>query len=105
MEVHALDTQRSASVATDAVTVLAGLVGTIGDRAFGQLATEQLDRLVHLNWLTVYRMSDDAPPRLHAGGHLNAEDCVADSFGAYQGGLWRDDQVFALARERVRDGG
>lgn len=105
MEVHALDTQHCAPVATDVIAVLAALVGTIGDHAFGQHAIEQLDGLIHVNWLTVYRMSDDAPPRLLAGGHLNAEDCVADSFGAYRGGLWRDDQVFALARERVRHGG
>jgi len=105
MEVHRLDPQAASTLDTGAGAALAGLVGVIGDRAFGQRAIEQIDRLVPLNWWTVYRMSDATPPSLHAGGHLGAEDCVADSFGAYRGGLWRDDQVFALARERLRGGG
>ena len=105
MELRDIDPGPADVIDADAGAALAGLVGTIGDSAFGQRAIAQIDRLVHLNWWTVYRMFDDAPPRLHAGGHLNAEDCIADSFGAYRGGLWRDDEVFALARDRVRGGG
>lgn len=102
MEVRALESN------TDCMRVpeeAVGLIGVIGDRAYGQRAIEQIDRLVHLNWWTVYRMFDAAPPELHVGGHLHAEDVVADSFGAYRAGLWRDDPVFALARARVRGGG
>src|SRR4051794_9603151 len=102
MEVRLLDSRTDAAKASEATVAL---VGWIGDRAFGQRAIEQLDRLIRLNWWTVYRMFDAAPPELHVGGHLRADDVVADSFGAYRNGLWRDDQVFALARERARGGG
>ena len=105
MECRDLDPPNAGVIDAGVGAALAGLVGTIGDRFFGQRAITQIDRFVRLNWWTVYRMFDDAPPRLHVGGCLNADDCVADSFGAYRRGLWRDDQVFAEARHRVRSGG
>lgn len=102
MEVRPLGTRTGAAEASQTTVALVGL---IGDRSFGQHAIGQIDRLVRLNWWTVYRMFDAAPPELYLGGHLRADDVIADSFNAYQSGLWREDQVFALARERVRGGG
>ncbi|MEO6030458.1 MAG: helix-turn-helix transcriptional regulator [Burkholderiaceae bacterium] len=106
MEVRCLEPTTAVApiMRADAAFAVAGMIGNIGDRSFGQCAIEQLNRLLPLDWWTVYRMFDDAPPRLHAGGHLHADDCVADSFGAYRGGLYRRDRIFALAREQVADG-
>lgn len=105
MEVRPLDPAADESaVRPDATLAIAGLIGSIGSASFGQRGIEQLNRLLPLGWWTVYRMFDDAPPHLHASGYLQAEDCVADSFGAYRSGLYRRDRAFVLARERVRQG-
>ena len=105
MEIRPLDAHAGITLPrAESALALAGLIGSIGDAAFGQRGLEQLNRLLPLGWWTVYRLFDDAPPQLLAGGHLDAEDCVADSFGAYRGGLYREDAAFVLARERVRGG-
>jgi DNA-binding CsgD family transcriptional regulator len=89
----------------ESALAIAGLIGSIGDAAFGLHGIAHLNRLLRLSWWTVYRLFDDAPPSLLAGGHLDAEDCVADSFGAYRAGLYREDMAFVMAREHVRRDG
>lgn len=88
----------------DATLAITGLIDGIGDPGFGQRGIEQLDRLLPLAWWTAFRVFDDAPPHLLVGGHLHADDCVADAFGAYRGGLYRSDRIFAQVRDRVRNG-
>lgn len=88
----------------EAAGALSGLIGCIGDAQFGQRGIEQLARLLPLGWWTVYRVFDDAPPVLHFGGCLQAQDCVADAFSAYRDGLWRHDRALDGIRERVRRG-
>ncbi|MDB6001476.1 MAG: hypothetical protein JWP52_3175 [Rhizobacter sp.] len=90
--------------AAESGPALANLIGAVGERAFGRIAIEQINRLVPLRWWTVYRLYDDAPPLLHTAGHLGDLDCVADSFGAYRNGFYRDDRGFHDARGKVRDG-
>ncbi len=87
-----------------AAEAMAGLIGCIGDVHFGQRGIEQLSRLLPLGWWTVYRLFDDAPPVLHFGGCLQAEDCVADAFAAYRNGLWRRDRALGEVRERAARG-
>ncbi|MBK6715797.1 MAG: helix-turn-helix transcriptional regulator [Burkholderiales bacterium] len=89
---------------SEATGALAGLIGCIGDEAFGQRGIEQLARLLPLGWWTVYRIFDDAPPALHFGGCLQPEDCVAEAFGAYRAGLWRHDRALDGVREHVARG-
>lgn len=88
----------------EAAGAVSGLIGCIGDPQFGQRGIEQLARLLPLGWWTVYRVFDDAPPVLHFGGCLQAEDCVADAFSAYRDGLWRHDRALGGIRERVARG-
>ena len=88
----------------DATLAIAGLIGSIGSPDFGQRGIEQLDRLLPLGWWTAFRIFEDAPPQLLVGGHLHANDCVADAFGAYRGGLYRSDRIFVQVRDRVRKG-
>lgn len=105
MEIRPLQsTVQAGAVPTDATLAIAGLIGGIGSPDFGQRGIEQLERLLPLGWWTVFRMFDDAPPHLLVGGHLHADDCVADAFGAYHGGLYRSDHIFAQVRDRVRKG-
>ena len=106
MEIRSLDAASGVPPhRAESALAIAGLIGSIGDAAFGTRGIEHLNRLLPLGWWTVYRLFDDAPPSLLAGGHLNAEDCIADSFGAYRGGLYREDTAFVQARERVRRDG
>jgi DNA-binding CsgD family transcriptional regulator len=103
MEIRPLDAAAGVPLhRAESALAIAGLIGSIGDAAFGRLGIEHLNRLLRLSWWTVYRLFDDAPPSLLAGGHLDAEDCVADSFGAYRGGLYREDAAFMQAREHLR---
>jgi DNA-binding CsgD family transcriptional regulator len=88
----------------DAAAAVCGLIGCIGDEQFGQRGLEQLARLMPLGWWTVYRVFDDAPPVLHFGGSLQADDCVAACFGAYRDGVWRRDRALEAVRERLGRG-
>lgn len=102
MEVRPLQSTAPAGVVSaDATLAIAGLIGSIGSPDFGQRGIEQLDRLLPLGWWTVYRMFDDAPPHLLLGGHLHANDCVAEAFGAYRSGLYRCDRINAQVRECI----
>lgn len=106
MEVRRLDPVVAAPVIrADAALAVAGLIGGIGRPDFGQRGIEQLNALLPIGWWAVYRLFDDAPPRMHFGGHLNVDDCTADSFAAYRSGLYRQDRMAELAREQVRGGG
>ena len=105
VEIRSLQSTVPAGVMSiDATLAIAGLIDGIGSPGFGQRGIEQLDRLLPLGWWTAFRMFDDAPPHLLVGGHLHADDCVADAFGAYRGGLYRSDHIFAQVRDRVRNG-
>jgi DNA-binding CsgD family transcriptional regulator len=104
MEIRSLDAPSGGDA--ESSLALAGLIGSIGERDFGARGIEQLNRLLPLRWWAVYRLFDDAPPRLLAGGRFrDAADCIADSFAAYRDGLYREDASVALARERLRGGG
>lgn len=90
----------------DAAHALMGLIGCIGDPQFGQRGLEQLDRVLPLGWWTIYRVFDDAPPKLHLGGCLApAVDCVAEAFSSYRAGLWRQDRALDDVRECIGNGG
>jgi len=105
MELRSLQPDAGIHVPSGAATdALSGLIGCIGDAQFGQRGIEQLARLLPLGWWTVYRLFDDAPPVLHYGGCLQAQDCVADAFCAYRDGLWRHDRALGGIRERIARG-
>lgn len=87
-----------------AALAASGVVGCIGDAAFGQRVIEQLNRLLPLCWWNVYQLLDDAPPQLRIGGCLGAEDCIATAFGAYRAGLYRQDPVLGLLRAHAAEG-
>jgi len=88
----------------EAALAATGLIGCIGDTAFGQRVIEQLNRLLPLCWWNVYRLLDDAPPQLRIGGCLGAEDCIATAFGDYSAGLYRQDPVLGLLRDHAAAG-
>jgi DNA-binding CsgD family transcriptional regulator len=87
-----------------AADALLGVIASIGDVSFGSCALEQLNRWMPLCWLSIYRLYDDAPPTTHALASFRFEDGTRDSWRVYRAGLYRRDETFAAARERVRDG-
>ena len=90
---------------TDAAQrALAGVIGSVGDSAFGSAALAKLNEWMPLCWWSVYRLFDDAPPTMHASGSFGVPDGTKDSWRAYRAGLYRRDQTFAAARGQVLEG-
>jgi DNA-binding CsgD family transcriptional regulator len=107
MQLIALDsgTSHSALCGDDAAQdALAGVIASIGDKAFGTAALGQLNSWMPLCWWSVYRLLDGAPPTIHVAGSFGVPDGTLESWRAYRAGLYRGDQTFAAAWERVREG-
>jgi len=87
-------------LATDA---LSGLIATIGCDDFGTAGLTQLNRCLTAGWWSVYRLFNDAPPRLHATGSCGVPDGTLRSWEAYRASLYRFDETFDGAREHLED--
>lgn len=87
-----------------AVDAIAGVIACIGSTGFANEALAQINRWLPVSWWSVFRLSDDAPPSMPASGSYHATDHTAESFHVYRSSLYRADQTFLAARERVREG-
>jgi DNA-binding CsgD family transcriptional regulator len=102
-----LDLRPSASMTSAseaAADALVGVIASVGERSFGTQVLEELNRWMPLCWLSVYRLFDDAPPTTHALASFEFDDGTRDSWRVYRAGLYRRDETFAAAREKVRNG-
>lgn len=78
---------------------LSGVVGSIGDANFGEMALAELNRWMPLAWWSVYTLFEDAPPVLHAHGiYGGAPDGTLESWRVYRASLYRSDATFVQAR-------
>ena len=93
-----------AAVAGRVEGALAGVIAAIGEADFGPTALAQLNRWMPLCWWSVYRLRDAQPPTVHAAGSFGVRDGTGEAWQVYRAGLYRRDETFAAARERVRDG-
>jgi DNA-binding CsgD family transcriptional regulator len=84
-----------------AVDAMAGLIACIGGHGFANDALAQLNRWLPVSWLSVFRLSDHAPPRMPASGSYRAPDGTAESWAVYRSSLYRQDQTFLAAREQI----
>ncbi|MFM2056500.1 MAG: hypothetical protein RLY71_885 [Pseudomonadota bacterium] len=87
-----------------AQVALAGLITAIGESDFGAVALARLNMWMPLCWWSVYRVFAAAPPTMYASGSFEAPDGTQEAFHAYRSGLYRRDQTFAAAWERVGGG-
>jgi len=100
----AADHTASAAQATPSgLPALTGMVGCIGSPAFAHEALAQLNRWLPVSWWSVFRLHDEAPPTMPLAGSYRAADHTGDSWQAYRRALYRRDETFVAARERVAD--
>lgn len=78
-----------------------GLVSAVGDRRFGDIGIEQLNRLAPVGWWTVYRLHEVACPDWHFGGSVVSSEVTARAWARYRSGLWRDDRTFGRVCDAV----
>ncbi len=83
---------------------LAGVIAAVGEADFGHTALAQLNRWMPLCWWSVYRLRADQPPTVHAAGSCGVPDGTGEAWRVYRAGLYRRDESFAAARERVQGG-
>ena len=83
---------------------LVGVIASIGEPSFGKYALEQLNRWMPVCWLSVYRLFDDAPPTMYMSASFRFDDGTQESWRAYRAGLYRRDETFAAAKEKVHEG-
>lgn len=80
---------------------MAGVVAAIGNAGFAQSALAQLNRWMPMCWWSIYRLFNDAPPTIHANGSFGVDDGTAHCWQVYRQQLYRHDQTFHAARERL----
>lgn len=81
-----------------AAEALSGLVACIGQPGFGPEGLALLNPWLPAAWWAIYRLLDDAPPRLHALGCTGGPDRTRESWQVYREGLYRADESFQAAR-------
>lgn len=80
---------------------LAGLIGAIGSDDFSTAGLRQLNRCLTAGWWSVYRLFDEAPPRLHANASCGVPDGTMRSWQVYREQLYRFDDTFNGMREHL----
>jgi DNA-binding CsgD family transcriptional regulator len=83
---------------------LAGVIGCTGQEDFSAKALVELNRMLPMCWISIYRLFSDAPPESHGGGAFGIADGTRDSWRVYRQGLYSRDRTFLEAREVVQGG-
>ncbi len=107
MQIIATETRAPRAAAQQVAAMpeaMAGVVASIGDAGFSQQALAQLNRWMPLCWWSIYRLFHDAPPTIHANGSFGVDDGTAHCWQVYRQQLYRQDQTFQAARERLGGG-
>lgn len=101
MQLIPMDHRPADAAAPAGLHALAGMVGCIGDPGFGSAALAQLNRWLPVSWWSVFQLHDDAPPAMPLAGSHRTPDHTAESWQAYRHALYRRDETFVAARERL----
>lgn len=83
---------------------LAGVIGCTGQADFSAMALAELNRLLPMCWMSVYKLYPDAPPESYGGGAFGMADGTRDSWRVYRQGLYSRDRTFLAAREVTAGG-
>lgn len=83
---------------------LAGVIGCTGQPDFSAKALTELNRMLPMCWMSIYKLFPDAPPESYGGGAFGIADGTRDSWRVYRQGLYSRDRTFLAARE-VTEGG
>jgi DNA-binding CsgD family transcriptional regulator len=83
---------------------LAGVIGCTGQPDFSAKALVELNRMLPMCWMSIYKLFPDAPPESHGGGAFGIADGTRDSWRVYRQGLYSRDRTFLEAREVAQGG-
>ena len=83
---------------------LAGATDAIGEPDFAMRALRLVNAALVVDFLSVYRVYRDQPPRMFFSGSLTDRDVSEDCFRRYQRGLYRRDKTFVEAKELAAGG-
>lgn len=92
------------SAAAQPESMLASLVGCIGQPDFGREALATLNLAVPVASWSIYRVFADQPPSMYASGSFEIPDTTQECFRIYRAGLYRRDATFEQARECTQPG-
>jgi hypothetical protein len=84
---------------------LAGVIGCVGQGDFSAKALGELNRVLPMCWMSIYRLFAHAPPESYGGGAFGIADGTRDSWRVYRRGLYSQDRTFLAAREVTARGG
>lgn len=87
-----------------AIQAISGVISCVGSPGFAQDALVQVNRWLPVSWWSVFRLHDDAPPVMPCSGSYRAADRTGESWQEYRSTLYRQDETFVAARERVQAG-
>jgi DNA-binding CsgD family transcriptional regulator len=80
------------------------LVDCIGSPRFGQDGIEHLNRMLLVQWWTVYEIFGEGPSLIASGRRQAAADCVPQAWAAYTSGVHAVDRSFDVAGQACADG-
>jgi DNA-binding CsgD family transcriptional regulator len=83
---------------------LAGVIGCTGQPDFSAKALAELNKMLPMCWMSIYKLYPHAPPESYGGGAFGIADGTRDSWRVYRRGLYSRDRTFLAARE-VTEGG
>lgn len=93
------------AISARAGLALAGVIGCTGESNFGSTAIAELNKMLPLCWMSVYKLFKDGPPEMYIAGAFGVADGTRDSWRVYRRGLYSRDQTFVAAREVTEGGG
>lgn len=93
-----------AAASERASLALAGVIGCTGQPDFSAKALAELNRMLPMCWMSIYKLFPDAPPESYGGGAFGIADGTRDSWRVYRQGLYSRDRTFLAAREVTESG-
>lgn len=82
----------------------ADIISAIGERRFDKEVLIHLNDLLPVDFLAVYRINPEGPPRMFISASLGEQDVSIDCFRRYRRGLYQKDSTFSSARKMISDG-
>lgn len=84
-----------------ALQALGGVIDAIGRPDFARAGLAALNGCMLAGWWSIYRLYDDAPPRLHGNASQGVPDGTEASWRVYRASLYPFDDTFARVRDQL----
>lgn len=81
------------------------LIGALGESGFAQCLIQRLNDLALVDFLSVYQLDTQSPPRMYMSSSRKTRDVSDDCFRSYQQKLHAQDHTFDKAKELLQHDG